>query len=80
MERKIKEIMERLKKLERDSHPPVKWEKRINTMDDTWKELYHKLVIDYANLKKEVDMLRTILHTYLPILGEDNKNDTGGNI
>ncbi len=72
-----KEVNNRLNKLEKDSHPPVDWEKKINKMDDIWKELYHRLVKDYIDVKKEIELLRTILHTYLPIL---EKNDKGGNI
>ena len=58
----------RVKKLEDNSHPPVDWEDRIDAMEITWKELYHKLVLDYTDVKKEIDLLRTILHTWLPVV------------
>jgi len=70
---------ERLKALEKDSHPPTNWEDRIVKMEDTWKELYHKLVLEFHEVKKEVDLLRTILHTYLPII-EENNDDMEGTI
>ena len=45
----------------------------------SWKTLYEDLVIEYSNAMKEIDTLRTILHTYMPIIGE-KKDQSGGNI
>ena len=72
-----KDLDKRLNKLERDSHPPVNWEGRIDKMENTWKELYHKLVMDFTEVKKEVELLRTILHTYLPIVKKDDNGMEG---
>ena len=72
-----KGLDKRLNKLERDSHPPVNWEARIDKMENTWKELYHKLGMDFAEVKKEVELLRTILHTYLPIIEKDDNGMEG---
>ena len=72
-----KGLDKRLNKLERDSHTPVNWEARIDKMENTWKELYHKLVMDFAEVKKEVELLRTILHTYLPIIEKDDNGMEG---
>jgi hypothetical protein len=72
-----KELDKRIVALELQAHPPVDWEARIEKMEDTWKELYHKLVMDYADVKREIQLLRTILHTWLPIVEKDD-NDMGG--
>ena len=74
-----KDLDKRIKALESQAHPPVNWEARIEKMEDTWKDLYHKLVIDYADVKREIQLLRTILHTWLPIIEKDD-NDMGGNL
>jgi len=59
------------------SHQPVDWEMRIEKMENTWQELYHKLVVDYVEVKKELRLLRTILHTWLPIIEKDNDDMEG---
>jgi len=59
------------------SHQPVDWEMRIEKMENTWQELYHKLVMDYVEVKKELRLLRTILHTWLPIIEKDNDDMEG---
>ena len=68
-----KEVNNRLNKLEKDSHPPVDWDKKIDKMETSWKELYHKLVMDYADLKKELEMGKVILHNWLPIVEKDDE-------
>ena len=72
-----KGLDKRIKALEKKSHPPVDWEARIEKMEDTWKELYHKLVMDYADVKREVRLLRTILHSWLPIIEKDDDDMEG---
>ena len=59
------------------SHQPVDWEMRIEKMENTWQELYHKLVVDYVEVKKVLRLLRTILHTWLPIIEKDNDDMEG---
>ena len=42
-----------------------------------WKELYHDLVKEMIDLKKEVRLLRMIRHTDLPIMEEDKDGMEG---
>ena len=76
-----KNIEERLKKLEQDSHPPVNWKelihsniKRIEELEmDTheFMEIIKHLVKEKKDLKKRLDIMEEILHSYIPEIGKD---------
>ena len=70
------DIIDRIKKLEKNSHPPVDWEKKIDkiSMENyEFMEIIKHLVQEKKDLQKRLDILEEILHSYLPIIGEDNK-------
>ena len=72
----IRNILKRLARLEKNSHPPVDCEKKIDkiSMENyEFMEIIKHLVQEKKDLQKRLDILEEILHSYLPIIGEDNK-------
>ena len=72
----IRNILRRLARLEKNSHPPVDWEKKIDKISMEkyeFMEIIKHLVQENKDLQKRLDILEEILHSYLPIVGEDNK-------
>ena len=79
-----KDIEKRLKKLERDSHPPVNWKElihsnieRIDQLEmDTheFMEIIKHLVEEKKGLQKRLDVMEEILHSYIPIIEKGESN------
>ena len=78
-----RDIEKRLRKLERDSHPPVNWKELIHSnieriekleMDThEFMEIIKHLVQEKRDLQGRLDVMEEILHSYIPIIGGDNK-------
>tara|TARA_Y100000310_G_scaffold8822_1_gene9337 strand:+ start:384 stop:641 length:258 start_codon:yes stop_codon:yes gene_type:complete len=83
----IKNILRRIRILEKDSHPPVNWKElihsnieRIDKLEmDTheFMEIIKHLVKEKRDLQKRLDVMEEILHSYIPII-EDNKGESNG--
>ena len=77
----IRNIRKRLAILEKNSHPPVNWKelihsniKRIEELEmDTheFMEIIKHLVKEKKDLKKRLDIMEEILHSYIPEIGKD---------
>ena len=86
MDRLTENIMTRLQKLEKNSHPPVNWKElihsnieRIDKLEmDTheFMEIIKHLVEEKRDLQKRLDVMEEILHSYIPII--DNKGESNG--
>ena len=80
-----KNIEERLKKLEQDSHPPVNWKELIHSnierieqleMDThEFMEIIKHLVQEKKDLQKRLDIMEEILRSYVPIIENNNKGE-----
>ena len=79
-------IAERLKRLEQDSHPPVNWKELIHSnierieeleaVNDKLLDIIKSLTAEKKKLKERVDVMEKILHSYIPIIEEkDGKSD-----
>ena len=79
-------IAERLKRLEQDSHPPVNWKEliysnieRIEQLEmDTheFMEIIKHLVQEKKDLQKRLDIMEEILRSYVPIIENNNKGES----
>ena len=79
-----KDIEKRLKKLERDSHPPVNWKELIHSnierieqleMDThEFMEIIKHLVQEKKDLQNRLDVMEEILHSYIPIIEKGESN------
>ena len=77
-----RDIEERLRKLERDSHPPVNWKELIHSnierierleMDShEFMEILKHLVREKKDLQERLDVMEEILHSYIPIIESDS--------
>jgi len=78
MDRLIENILMRLQKLEKNSHPPVNWKElihsnitRIDKLEmDTheFMEIIKHVVKEKKELQKRLDILEEILHSYIPVV------------
>ena len=78
-------IEERLKRLEQDSHPPVNWKELIHSnierieqleMDThEFMEIIKHLVQEKKDLQKRLDIMEEILRSYVPIIENNNKGE-----
>ena len=78
-------IAERLKRLEQDSHPPVNWKELIYTNIDRIDHLESdnerlidiiiSLTDEKKDLKERLNVMEEILHSYLPVIGEKDKDE-----
>ena len=53
MPKRIPDIERRLKKLEEDTHPPVDWDRKIETHERSLQDLYNRLN-DLENKLREI--------------------------
>ena len=78
MDRLTENILTRLLKLEKDSHPPVNWKElicsnieRIDKLEmDTheFMDIIKHLVKEKKDLQERLDVLEDILHSYIPVI------------
>ena len=78
------DIERRLKKLEENSHPPVNWKELIHSnierieeledVNDRLLDVIKRLTDEKKKLKDRVDIMESILHSYIPII-ENNKGE-----
>ena len=86
MDKLTENILKRITKLERNSHPPVNWKElihsnieRIESLEmDTheFMEIIKHLVQEKKDLQKRLDVMEEILHSYIPII--DKKGESNG--
>ena len=77
-----KNIEERLKKLEQDSHPPVNWKELIHsnierieeleTTNDKLIDIIKSLTSEKKGLKERVEVLEKIIKDLFPPITEDD--------
>jgi len=75
----------RIRKLEKDSHPPVNWRElihsnieRIDNLEvDTheFMEIIKHLVQEKKDLQKRLDIMEEILHSYIPEINNNSKGE-----
>ena len=80
----IKNILRRIRILEKDSYPPVNWKElihsnieRIDKLEmDTheFMEIIKHLVEEKRDLQKRLDVMEEILHSYIPIIEKGESN------
>jgi predicted nucleic acid-binding Zn-ribbon protein len=80
----MNDIEKRLKKLEKNSHPPVDWQEliyanieRLNRLEmdsHEFMDIIKHLVQEKKDLKKRLDMMEEILHSYLPVIDKESEN------
>ena len=82
-----RDIEERLRKLERDSHPPVNWKELIHSNVERidqlemetheFMEIIKHLVREKKDLQGRLDVMEEILHSYIPIIENKNGESNG---
>ena len=82
-----RDIEERLRKLEKDSHPPVNWKELIHSNIERidqlemetheFMEIIKHLVREKKDLQGRLDVMEEILHSYIPII-ENKKGESNG--
>ena len=85
MDKLTENIIKRLTRLEKHSHPPVNWKELIHSnierieqleMDThEFMEIIKHLVREKKDLQERLDVMEEILHSYIPIIekkGESN--------
>ena len=86
MDKLTENILKRITKLERNSHPPVNWKELIHSnierieeleaVNDKLLDIIKSLTAEKKKLKERVDVMEKILHSYIPIIEEkDGKSD-----
>ena len=83
MDRLTENILTRLQKLEKNSHPPVNWKELIHSnveridkieMDNNdLMGIIKHLTADNKDLKKRIDILEEILSNWLPIIEKEKE-------
>ena len=86
MDRLTENMLRRISKLEKDSHPPVNWKEliysnieRIEQLEmDTheFMEIIKHLVQEKKDLQKRLDIMEEILRSYVPIIENNNKGES----
>ena len=86
MDKLTENILKRITKLERNSHPPVNWKELIHSnierieqleMDNhEFMEIIKHLVREKKDLQERLDVMEEILHSYIPII--DKKGESNG--
>ena len=87
MDKLTENILKRITKLERNSHPPVNWKELIHSnierieqleMDThEFMEIIKHLVREKKDLQERLDVMEEILHSYIPII--ENKKGESNN-
>ena len=80
-----RDMEKRIRKLEKDSHPPVNWRElihsnieRIDNLEvDTheFMEIIKHLVQEKKDLQKRLDIMEEILHSYIPEINNNSKGE-----
>ena len=83
MDKLTENILKRITKLERNSHPPVNWKELIHSnierieqleMDNhEFMEIIKHLVREKKDLQERLDVMEEILHSYIPIIENKEK-------
>lgn len=82
-----RKIEDRIRKLEKNSHPPVDWEEliysNIERLDKLemetheFMEIIKHLVEEKKDLQERLNIMEEILHSYIPEIGtNDEQQDT----
>ena len=79
----IDEILKRITKLEKDSHPPVNWKEliysnieridRLEMETHEFIDILKHLVKEKKDLQGRLDVMEEILHSYLPVIEKKEK-------
>ena len=74
----IDEILKRITKLEKDSHPPVNWKEliysnieridRLEMETHEFIDILKHLVKEKKDLQGRLDVMEEILHSYIPVI------------
>ena len=85
MDKLTENILNRLTKLEKNSHPPINWEELIHSnieridkleVDSSeFIEIIKHLVEEKKDLQKRLDVLEDVLHSYLPVIEKTKKQN-----